>query len=125
MRGLAAVLTRSGEPAPDSVERMLAAAPHRGERTVVKAIGACALGVSELEGRDEASLASDGSLAVAFAGALDNVGELGDRVPRRAARRAGMLVGRAGADGQPEALQTAQPGRTPFTRAAARSTSVG
>ena len=72
MRGLAAVLTRSGEPAPDTVGRMLAAAPHRGERTVVKAIGACALGVSELEGRDEASLASDGSLAVAFAGALDN-----------------------------------------------------
>ena len=80
MRGLAAVLTRSGEPAPDTVGRMLAAAPHRGERTVVKSIGACALGVSELEGRDEASLASDGSLAVAFAGALDNAGELGDRL---------------------------------------------
>ena len=78
MRGLAAVLTRSGEPAPDTVGRMLAAAPHRGNRTVVKAIGACALGVSELEGRDEASLASDGSLAVAFAGALDNAAELSD-----------------------------------------------
>ena len=87
MRGLGGVLTRSGEPPPDTVGRMLAAAPHRGNRTVVKAIGACALGVSELEGRDEASLASDGSLAVAFAGALDNARELGDRLgvsPERA-----------------------------------------
>src|SRR5918995_2641441 len=76
MRGLAAVLGRSVAPAADTVERMLAASPHRGDRTAVTSLGGCTLGVSDLQGRGEATLASDESLAVAFAGALDNAAEL-------------------------------------------------
>jgi asparagine synthase (glutamine-hydrolysing) len=58
---------------------MLAAAPHRGNRTTVASIGACTLGVSDLDGRNEATLATDDTLAVAFAGALDNADELAAR----------------------------------------------
>ena len=54
---------------------MLGAAPHRGNQRVVTSIGACTLGVSDLDGRGEATLAWDDTLAVAFAGALDNAGE--------------------------------------------------
>jgi asparagine synthase (glutamine-hydrolysing) len=80
MRGLAAVFGRSVAPAADTVERMLAASPHRGDRTAVTSLGACTLGVSDLQGRGEATLASDESMAVAFAGALDNAGELAARL---------------------------------------------
>ncbi|HSE82685.1 MAG TPA: asparagine synthase-related protein [Gaiellaceae bacterium] len=79
MRGLAAVLTRSPASAGDTVERMLAAAPHRGNRTSVASIGACTLGVSDLDGRNEATLAAEDDLAVAVAGALDNARELAGR----------------------------------------------
>ncbi len=58
---------------------MLGAAPHRGNQRVVTSIGACTLGVSDLDGRGEATLAWDDTLAVAFAGALDNAGELAGR----------------------------------------------
>ena len=80
MRGLAAVFGRSVAPAADTVERMLAASPHRGDRTAVTSLGGCTLGVSDLQGRGEATLASDESLAVAFAGALDNAGDLAARL---------------------------------------------
>ena len=79
MRGLAAILARSPAPVADTVERMLEAAPHRGDRRVIASIGACTLGVSDLDGRNEATLASDDKLAVAFAGALDNADELAAR----------------------------------------------
>jgi asparagine synthase (glutamine-hydrolysing) len=79
MRGLAAVLARSQAPASDTVERMLAAAPHRGDRRVVTSIGACTIGISDLDGRNEATLAADETFAVAFAGALDNADELAVR----------------------------------------------
>jgi asparagine synthase (glutamine-hydrolysing) len=79
MRGLAAILARSPGPAGDKVERMLAAAPHRGDQRVVTSIGACTLGISDLDGRHEATLAADDTLAVAFAGALDNAAELAVR----------------------------------------------
>ncbi|HXV58584.1 MAG TPA: asparagine synthase-related protein [Gaiellaceae bacterium] len=58
---------------------MLAASPHRGDRTEVASLGACTLGVSYLDGRDEATLAVDDTLAVAFAGALDNAADLAAR----------------------------------------------
>ena len=59
---------------------MLAASPHRGNRTAVKSIGACTIGISDLDGRSEATLATDATLAVAFAGALDNADELAARL---------------------------------------------
>jgi len=80
MRGLAAVLPRSGAPAGDTVERMLAAAPHRGNGTTVVSIGACTLGISDLDGRNEATLATDDALVVAFVGVLDNGKELAARL---------------------------------------------
>jgi asparagine synthetase B (glutamine-hydrolysing) len=78
MRGLAAILARSPVPAA-KVERMLAAAPHRGDQRVVTSIGSCTIGISDLDGRNEATLAADDTLAVAFAGALDNADELAAR----------------------------------------------
>ena len=58
---------------------MLAASPHRGDQTVVRSLGACTIGISDLDGRNEATLAGDATLAVAFAGALDNAEELAAR----------------------------------------------
>jgi asparagine synthase (glutamine-hydrolysing) len=60
---------------------MLAAAPHRGNGIAVASVGACTVGVSDLDGRGEATLAADGRLAVGFAGALDNAEELARRFP--------------------------------------------
>ena len=79
MRGVAAVLAGPQTPAADKVERMLAASPHRGDQTVVRSVGACTIGISDLDGRNEATLAADAALAVAFAGALDNAEELSAR----------------------------------------------
>lgn len=94
MRGLAAILARSQAPPADDVQRMLAASAHRGDRTVVTSLGACTLGVSDLRERGEATLAADDELAVAFAGALDNGGELAARLgvdPERAATPAEVV----------------------------------
>lgn len=55
---------------------MLAAARHRGERTRVVVHGSTVLGVSNTEDLPEASIATDGGLAVAFCGVLDNTSEL-------------------------------------------------
>lgn len=58
---------------------MLAAAPHRGDRTETASIGACTVGVTDLDGRGEATLAADDAYAVAFAGTLDNAQQLARR----------------------------------------------
>ena len=92
MRGLAAILTRSGTPAAETVERMLAAAPHRGNRTGVASVGACTLGVSDLDGRGEATLAAGGRYAVAFAGTLDNAPDLAARFGADTAATAAEVV---------------------------------
>ena len=99
MRGLAAILTRTGVPTADAVERMLAAAPHRGNETTLATIGACALGVSDLEGRGEATLATGDELAVAFAGALDNAADLAARFPSDPAVPAQVVLAAFGALG--------------------------
>ena len=102
MRGLAAILAPSQAPPAGRVERMLAASPHRGDRTVVASVGACTLGISDLDGRGEATLAADDALAVAFAGALDNAGELAARFgtdPERAATPAEVVLAAFGAIG--------------------------
>jgi asparagine synthase (glutamine-hydrolysing) len=92
VRGLAAVLTRSPAPAGDTVERMLAAAPHRGDRTTVASIGACTFGISDLNRRDEATLAAEGGFGVAFAGTLDNAQDLADRFSSEAAVPAAVVL---------------------------------
>lgn len=102
MRGLAAILARSAAPDGDRVERMLAASPHRGNRTVVASIGGCTIGISDLDGREEATLAADGTLAVAFAGVLDNAGELAARFgadPDRTASPAEIVLAAFKANG--------------------------
>jgi asparagine synthase (glutamine-hydrolysing) len=99
VRGLAAILTRTGVPTADAVERMLAAAPHRGNETTLATIGACALGVSDLDGRGEATLAAGDELAVAFAGALDNAADLADRFPSDPAVPAQVVLAAFGALG--------------------------
>jgi asparagine synthase (glutamine-hydrolysing) len=60
---------------------MLAAAPHRGNGVAVASVGACTVGVSDLDGRGEATLTSNGRFAVGLAGALDNADELARRFP--------------------------------------------
>jgi asparagine synthase (glutamine-hydrolysing) len=92
VRGLAAVLTRSPASAGDTVERMLAAAPHRGNRRSVASIGGCTLGVSDLDGQNEATLAAEDGLAVAFAGALDNARELAGRFSSDPTLPAGVVL---------------------------------
>ena len=95
MRGLAAIVARSPGPAADKVEAMLAADPHRGDERVITSIGACTIGISDLDGRNEATLAADDTLAVAFAGTLDNADELAVRfgsAPERAPLPADVVL---------------------------------
>ena len=55
-------------------------------------IGACTFGISDLDGRDEATLAAEGGLGVAFAGTLDNALDLADRFSSRAAVPAAVVL---------------------------------
>ena len=75
MGSVVAFLARE-RPDADAVERMAAAAPHRGDRPRVHAIGSAAVGVTERAGRSDASLHADPGIAVAFSGSLDNAAEL-------------------------------------------------
>jgi asparagine synthase (glutamine-hydrolysing) len=76
MSSLSASLARSGVAEPERVRRMLEAAPHRGERLEVHAVGSCTLGVSRHAVDDDSGVSTGGRLAVAFAGRLDNASEL-------------------------------------------------
>jgi asparagine synthase (glutamine-hydrolysing) len=78
-----AVFSQSKPLDADAVGRLLEAAPHRGDRTRITRLGCCALGVLDHEGRAEATLASDGQLAVAYAGTLDNAEDLDHRSQRQ------------------------------------------
>jgi len=55
---------------------MLSAAPHRGARVSITSIGDCVLGVTNTDSREEATLAKNEGLAVAFCGTLDNMDDL-------------------------------------------------
>jgi asparagine synthase (glutamine-hydrolysing) len=63
-------------PDADGVGRLLEAAPHRGDRPRVTTIGRSAIGVTDREDGGEGTLSSDGRLAVAYAGTLDNAEDL-------------------------------------------------
>ena len=75
MGSVVAFLAREA-PDADAVERMAAAAPHRGAHSRVHAIGCAAVGVTERAGRSDASLHADPGIAVAFSGSLDNAADL-------------------------------------------------
>jgi asparagine synthase (glutamine-hydrolysing) len=81
MAALAGVLFR-GRAEAGPVERMLAAAPHRGDHHEVATVGACTVGVSNEADHREATLAARNGLVVAFTGTLDNPSD----ILRRAAR---------------------------------------
>ena len=66
---IAGVIARNGAPNPAIVERMLAAAPHRGSKTIVTTLGGAVLGISEGQW---SSLGGDGPWRCAFLGPLDN-----------------------------------------------------
>lgn len=89
MSGLAAVLFRDRPVDGCVVPAMLAAAPHRGPRTESVALGRAVLGVSYGDLAD-ASVASNGHLAAALAGVLDDREAL-----RRDLVRAGLPVAEA------------------------------
>ena len=83
MGSIAAVLGSHPEANERAAERMLAAAPHRGDNSKVITLGAATMGVSWGAVPDEVDLAGDDELAVVFHGKLD-VG-LGPDAPRRLA----------------------------------------
>ncbi len=98
MGSLVAFLSRD-RPDADAVERMLRAAPHRGDRSELHAIGCAVLGVTARSDQPDASLHADPDLAVAFAGALDNAAELGEawaEGPREDAPRTPAAIVAAG-----------------------------
>src|SRR5438477_3537819 len=76
MSSFSASLARSGAAEPDRERRMLEAAPHRGNRLEVRAVGACTLGVSRRDDDDHTGVSAGGRLVAAFAGRLDNGPEL-------------------------------------------------
>jgi asparagine synthase (glutamine-hydrolysing) len=97
--GLAAHLSSSGsDDVRKIVSRMLAASPHRGERTSIHLIGACALGVSSRQEIGDSSLEWAPGLAVAFTGRLENAPELTKWLDRKglhvaSTTPAGLLLG--------------------------------
>ena len=84
MSGLVAAWFKAQSADPGTVDRMLAASPHRG--TCVRALshGQTVLAASEVDGYGEASTARCGPIAVAICGVLDNAADI-----RQATSRAG------------------------------------
>jgi asparagine synthase (glutamine-hydrolysing) len=80
MGAVRAVFARAGRPDRRAVDLMHAAAPHRGTDGEVLELGDCMLCVSADSERREAWLAAGDGLAVAFAGALDNLADLAREV---------------------------------------------
>jgi asparagine synthase (glutamine-hydrolysing) len=79
--GLAGVLLCGPDADAAVVERMLAAAPHRGGQREVAVVGPCAIGVANDPEHREATLAARDGLVVALTGTLDNADELAQRFP--------------------------------------------
>lgn len=65
----------------EAVERMLAAAPHRGGELRVATVGSCTVGIANDPDHREASLAERNGLVLGFTGTLDNADELTRRFP--------------------------------------------
>ena len=81
MGSLALVIPSSASAGDGVVERMLAAAPHRGTPEVPLRIGAHGwCGITSTGDRDQTSVASDRGLLAAFVGILDNAASLADEL---------------------------------------------
>ena len=80
MSSLAVVLRRSTAESVDTVKRMLTAAPHRGTKYEFVLHGRCLAGVACDDDDTHTSTATDGKIAVAFSGRLDNLPDLIDAV---------------------------------------------
>lgn len=71
-----AILGKDAPPDEALARRMLAAAPHRGERITLRTLGNCVLGVANRADLVSAAISSEGALIAAFSGRLDNGSEL-------------------------------------------------
>ena len=80
MSSLVAVLSKAAPAEISLVEKMLAAAPHRGTNLHVTTFGSCALGVSNESETIDGTISKDGRLLAAFVGNLDNAVELRTRL---------------------------------------------
>lgn len=78
MGSIAGILDRSAGQDVSLVERMITAAPHRGERIESLVHGRCALAVGFSEDARDAGLLLQDGLAVAYCGVLDNLTDLVD-----------------------------------------------
>ena len=76
MGSLALVVPSPGSPTEGVVERMLAAAPHRGTPAASLSIRDARIGVTSTGDQDHASVVSDENLTAAFVGILDNASAL-------------------------------------------------
>jgi asparagine synthase (glutamine-hydrolysing) len=76
MGAIAAILFRERTTDAGAARAMIAASPHRGDLGHIVTIGRAVLAATEAGEPQDASLWSDGKLAVAFAGSLDNSDDL-------------------------------------------------
>ena len=76
MSAIAAILNREGSAEARSIRAMLAAAPHRGSDIEVLSQGRCVLGICRHKEWPESAIATEGGIAVAFTGTIDNCDSL-------------------------------------------------
>ncbi|HJQ94459.1 MAG TPA: hypothetical protein VJ935_01965, partial [Acidimicrobiia bacterium] len=99
MSSIAAAWQSGAPPDHALVERMLAAAPHRGAKFSLLSIGWAVLGVSNGEGQWWASLGGSGRWACAIHGPVDNARELCELVgEKEVATALAALVAQKGVD---------------------------
>lgn len=85
MGAIAIFLAGAGKPAPDVVEAMAAAAPHRGSRVDTLVLGRCALSCSNPADLSDAIIGYSDGMAAAFVGVLDNAQQLARDLKARGA----------------------------------------
>jgi asparagine synthase (glutamine-hydrolysing) len=72
MGSIAAILSKSGPPDTLAVQRMLSAAPHRGDVVNVRVFDNAVLGISHRADIVDAHMSCPGTLVAVFSGTLDN-----------------------------------------------------
>ena len=82
MAAVAGILLRDPAAGAGIVERMLDAAPHRGEERQLASVGRCSIGVINDPDHREATFAARNGLVVAFTGTLDNADDIAQRLSR-------------------------------------------
>src|SRR5512144_2953662 len=76
MSAIVLVLSRRAAADRAAVERGLAASPHRGTTTAVRVVGSTAVGVSQGEGPQRATIHEGDGRITAVAGRIDNLEEI-------------------------------------------------